>query len=253
MTTVKSASILPKLPSSDAVLSKKNASKRKKTKSVEVPLTVGEKLRRARLKMGIDLLEAERRTLIRAKYLEALENAKYYQLPNSVYVSGFLQNYASFLKLNPTKLLSQFQKEYGVANQASLSNLSYKSNLRLSRFAITPKLIWVSVISLAVIAIVGYLATQVYFFSGVPMVSISSPSEQAVVSSRTFTVSGKTEPGVTVKVGSQVIPVDENGNFAQEVNAGEVGIHTIIITAESRTGKLRSITRSIKVEKTINN
>ncbi len=62
---------------------------------------LGEVLRLARERKGVDLYRAERDTKIRAKHLEALENGDYAELPGAVYTKGFLRNYAVYLGLDP--------------------------------------------------------------------------------------------------------------------------------------------------------
>jgi hypothetical protein len=49
----------------------------------------------------VDLLRAERDTKIRARYLAALEQGDYRELPGAVYTKGFLRNYALYLGLDP--------------------------------------------------------------------------------------------------------------------------------------------------------
>lgn len=73
---------------------------------------VGEILRSTRQEKGISLREAEEATKIRLKYLEALENGTYDEIPGRVYALGFLRNYARFLGLDPAELTALFKEEY---------------------------------------------------------------------------------------------------------------------------------------------
>lgn len=225
----------------------RSVSQKNHKKVYEVPLTVGEKLRKARLKLGIDLIDAEKVTLIRAKYLEAIEQSKYYQLPNAVYINGFVQTYASFLKLNAKSLVRQFQSEYGSSHKSPSGNIIYQSAIKNSTITITPKVLWTSMLAIVVVLLVGYMSYQVYLFSGTPTIVINSPAPFSEVASGAVIVTGKTDTGVMVRIGDEKIPVDENGNFYQEVAAQEEGTHTINITAESRSGKTRSKAISFKV------
>ena len=225
----------------------RSVSKKSAKKIYETPLTVGEKLRKARLRMGIDLLEAERQTLIRAKYLEAIESARYYQLPNAVYINGFVQTYANFLKLNSKSLLKQFHHEYGVSNNSTSGKINYQSTIKNTHMIITPKTLWSSLLAFIVVILVGYMSYQVYMFSGVPTIVINSPAPYSKVAGGMIPVTGKTDNGVIVRIGDEKIPVDENGNFYQEVSAIDEGTHTINITVESRAGKTRSKVISFKV------
>jgi transcriptional regulator with XRE-family HTH domain len=73
---------------------------------------VGEQLRQARLKQGIDLKEAENTTKIRLRYLEAMENEEFSVLPGRVYVIGFLRTYAKFLNIESEKLIDALKAAY---------------------------------------------------------------------------------------------------------------------------------------------
>jgi cytoskeletal protein RodZ len=61
---------------------------------------IGERLERRRLERGLTLREVEEATKIRTRYLEGLEREDYTQLPDAVYVRGFLKTYADYLGLD---------------------------------------------------------------------------------------------------------------------------------------------------------
>lgn len=70
-------------------------------------MTIGQRLREARERLGLTLDEAERTTRIRAVHLEALERDDFEALPSPVQARGFLRNYAAFLGLDPEPLLQE--------------------------------------------------------------------------------------------------------------------------------------------------
>ena len=63
--------------------------------------SMGEVLREARYRLNVSLEEAEEYTKVRKKYLIALEEDDYSELPAPVYARGFLQLYAEFLGIDP--------------------------------------------------------------------------------------------------------------------------------------------------------
>lgn len=70
--------------------------------------TIGESLEEARKRRGISLREAAEATKIRSDYLLSLENnAQDIDLPE-VYRRGFLRIYAKYLKLDPEKILTDY-------------------------------------------------------------------------------------------------------------------------------------------------
>jgi len=71
---------------------------------------LGQWLREARQAKGFSLVEAEVGTRIRSKFLNALEEGNYDELPAEVYTKGFLRNYALFLGLDPAEALERYRQ-----------------------------------------------------------------------------------------------------------------------------------------------
>jgi cytoskeletal protein RodZ len=76
---------------------------------------IGETLREARLRRNVDIAEVSTRTKIRTKYLRALENEEFDQLPGPTYVRTFLRTYAEFLGLDPHLLVEEYRRGHGRA------------------------------------------------------------------------------------------------------------------------------------------
>jgi len=70
---------------------------------------LGSLLREAREAKGLTLSEAQQTTRINSKYLQALEEGRYDQLPTQVHVRGYLRNYAKYLMLDPNPLLERYE------------------------------------------------------------------------------------------------------------------------------------------------
>ncbi len=71
---------------------------------------LGQWLREAREVKRLTLAQVETQTRIRSKFLSALEEGLYEDLPAEVYTRGFLRNYALFLGLDPAEALEKYQK-----------------------------------------------------------------------------------------------------------------------------------------------
>lgn len=67
---------------------------------------VGDRLRQAREAKGLTLEQVEEITRIRRRYIQALEEEDYGQLPGEVFVRGFLRNYATVLGLDAQEILA---------------------------------------------------------------------------------------------------------------------------------------------------
>jgi len=75
--------------------------------------TIGERLEEARKHKGISLREAAESTKIRGEYLSAFENNSFQIDLPEIYIRGFLRNYANFLKLNGTRILTDYDAVAG--------------------------------------------------------------------------------------------------------------------------------------------
>jgi hypothetical protein len=73
---------------------------------------IGNSLREARLRQGLDFPEIEQATKIRGKYLRALEEEQFEVLPGQTYVKGFLRSYADYLGLDGQLYVDEFNSRY---------------------------------------------------------------------------------------------------------------------------------------------
>ncbi|NMC27525.1 MAG: helix-turn-helix domain-containing protein [Syntrophomonadaceae bacterium] len=74
-------------------------------------MSIGKKLKDEREKQGVSLDEVAEATKIRKLYLNALEEEQYQELPQRVYATGFVANYARFLHLDADQVVQQFKSE----------------------------------------------------------------------------------------------------------------------------------------------
>ena len=78
---------------------------------------IGSSLREARLRQGLDFPQLESATKIRGKYLRALEEEHFEQLPSQTYVKGFLRTYAEYLGLDGQLYVDEFNSRYVVGEE----------------------------------------------------------------------------------------------------------------------------------------
>lgn len=76
---------------------------------------VGTKLREARARRKLSLEEAEAETKIRVRYLQAIENEEWDQLPEDTYVRAFIRTYGRFLGLDGERLAEEQRRGRGAA------------------------------------------------------------------------------------------------------------------------------------------
>ena len=82
-----------------------------RTRVDDTSLTLGERLRTARINAELTLDSASERTRIKRDYLEALESMDPRGLPSRAYAVGYLRTYANFLGLDAAGCVEQFKTE----------------------------------------------------------------------------------------------------------------------------------------------
>ena len=78
---------------------------------------IGNSLREARLRQGIDFSRVEADTKIRGKYLQALEAERFEVLPAETYVKGFLRAYAEYLGLDGQLYVDEYNSRFAAAEE----------------------------------------------------------------------------------------------------------------------------------------
>ncbi len=73
---------------------------------------IGNSLREARSRRGMEFAQAEQATKIRGKYLRALEEEQFDVLPSETYVKGFLRTYADYLGLDGQLYVDEYNSRF---------------------------------------------------------------------------------------------------------------------------------------------
>lgn len=81
--------------------------------AAELPgqMRIGAVLREARERAGLDLRDVSERTKIRPRYLAALEDEHWDDLPSPAYAKGFLRTYAQLLDLDGEALVDEYRRQ----------------------------------------------------------------------------------------------------------------------------------------------
>ncbi|NWG22020.1 MAG: helix-turn-helix domain-containing protein [Chloroflexi bacterium] len=111
---------------------------------------LGEQLRAARESQGISLSQAAAETRILQRYIVALEDGDYQNLPGDVYIRGFIRNYAAFLGLSADELIECYRYERGRTDPIRI--VPATSNPRV-RGCVAPSLIGVFFVVLALVGV----------------------------------------------------------------------------------------------------
>lgn len=196
--------------------------------------TVGEILRAERKKKNLTLDQAEEETKVRSKYLLALEESRFQDLPASVYAVGFLAKYADFLELQKEPLVVQFSHERGEKPLAS--RLMIERKIKEPFFSITPSIFVIVAVVVCIGLIIGYIGYSVRNFITPPNLLISSPSAEEVVKEEQVEIVGKTDEGSTLMINNQTVLTDDKGNFQQVVKLNK-GLNSFEIRSTNQLKK----------------
>lgn len=77
--------------------------------------SVGTRLREARTRKHLELQEVEAATKIRGRFLRAIENDDWEQLPGDIYARAFIRTYGNFLGLDGERLAEEQRRGRGAA------------------------------------------------------------------------------------------------------------------------------------------
>lgn len=134
-------------------------------------LHLGEILKSHREAKGLSLKEVENTTSIRISYLQAIEEGQVGKLISPVYAHGFISKYATFLELDPERLL----RDHPYVLKTLAEKSSFREDFTLGRGALEvrgspggevkwlPNLMWVG-LSLVGMVTLWFLARYLGLF-----------------------------------------------------------------------------------------
>jgi cytoskeletal protein RodZ len=116
---------------------------------------IGNSLREARTRKGLDFPELEQGTKIRAKYLRALEDEAFETLPSATYVKGFLRTYADYLGLDGQLYVDEYNVRYGSGDELLERRVRSQSTVRRphvrKRRRLESKLVWLTLLGIGLV------------------------------------------------------------------------------------------------------
>ncbi len=138
---------------------------------------IGNSLREARVRQGLDFPAIEQATKIRGKYLRALEDEQFAVLPGDTYVKGFLRSYSDYLGLDGQLYVDEFNSRYVVESEEAIrpQRIPYRPtrhDRRLESRVLVLALLGIAVVTALVIAAWRYGgAEQQTSFGAQPVVA----------------------------------------------------------------------------------
>jgi len=215
-------------------------------KKVEEIPSFSEKLRRAREELGLSKEKAAQLLNFPAKYLDHLERGELDKLPADVYSKGFLRKYAKILDIEPGLLVLEYEKEIKIIRHLDKGHCEHQSlpSLRYSRWIITPKTFGIGMGILLFLLVAGYLAYQLHFLISPPSLSVFDPVQDSIAENSVLVVRGEVEMAARLTINDQMVYVDKDGSFKQEIILSQ-GLNIIRIEAANRFGKKNLVVRQV--------
>jgi len=218
--------------------------------------TVGDRLRDAREAKGVDLFRVERDTKIRHKFLAALEDGDFVDLPGDVYARGFLRNYASYLGLDADEVEEEWRREVGATMPVREPAFVGPRPLTMRRGILFQRSHLAIVGVVIIVAVVGiYFGYQVTRFLSYPTVGVTSPSAARITlptGTNGYSLTGTSTPGATIQISwdnqaAKTTIADEVGHWSYSAIL-HPGPNQFDITAENLDTSHASKTQQIIID-----
>ncbi len=204
--------------------------------------TAGELLHDKRLEKELSIIDLARRLKVRPEYLIAVEENNYQALPGSTAAKGFLRNYARALYLNPETILAMFRRDFSegeggrIIPKGALDPLSHKPRIISANTIL---------ITVAIIAFLGFLGWQIRSWLSLPRLDVTSPQNGEIYVGK-VSVRGVTDQDAVITINNQKVLIGTAGNFSLDLSFPP-GTHSVLIQAESRSGKIRLVEKTFQV------
>ena len=185
---------------------------------------IGNSLREARLRQGLEIPRIEAETKIRGKYLRALEEEQFEVLPGDTYVKGFLRTYADYLGLDGQLYLDEYSSRFAASEEIPFAQSTSTQPRRRQRRRMESNLV---VVALA--AIVAITVLVVVGLSGLgsdsdgdtpPPGATTEPTTTSAASGATTTGAGEEAAGPKARL---VVTAARGPSFLEVRNGGANG------------------------------
>ncbi len=201
-------------------------------RKIESSGLLGEEFRRKREEMRLSFKDVSKQIYIQAKYLEAIEKDDYAGLPARVYTLNFLNAYARFLGLDPTKFLKRYTTELEVRDSIRKRTLEAGKPFRFS-LPVTPSRIRIVLLVLFAMSAMFYVGLQTVNVMRPPTITLYHPSHMPFETKEgSVMIRGVVRRSSLLTVNGQAVYIDDAGSFERELLLSE-GTNVFELAARS--------------------
>ncbi|MET1010089.1 MAG: helix-turn-helix domain-containing protein [Gaiellaceae bacterium] len=186
---------------------------------------IGNSLREARLRQGLEIPRIEAETKIRGKYLRALEEEQFEVLPGDTYVKGFLRTYADYLGLDGQLYLDEYSSRFAASEEIPFAQSTSTQPRRRQRRRMESNLVVVAlaaIVAITVLVVVGLSGLGSDSGDDTPPPGATTEPTTPAASGATTTGAGEGEEAAAPKV-RLVVTAARGPSFLQVRNGGVNG------------------------------
>ncbi len=209
--------------------------------------TVGEILKEGRLKKNFSLEKVAELTRIQVKFLKALEENDFPEIPQGVTTKGFIRNYAQVVGLNPDNVLAIFRRDFLENEKGQVIPRGMVTPLDKITFAWNPKLTLVAGVSFLFLILFVFFGHQYLNLISAPKLSVIYPPENEIIKQKEIEFIGKTDKDASLYINGEIVSLNQNGEFDKKISLIN-GENEIVFEAISREGKKTRLVRKVTAE-----
>lgn len=210
------------------------------------PDTLGERLRQLRLEAKQTPEQIAKAVHVAVKYITAIEESRYKDIPGLVYARNFVRLYVRHMKLPVDSAMERFEKEWQVIQGRRTERAGMVQRAR------TEPHWWqrhagLLVASVAVAIVVSYFAWQIIQFFRPPLLVITNPSGDISTSQEELTLTGQSIAEAIVTVNNEPVEVQADGSFTDQVIL-QPGLNVLKISSQRKRSRTAVIVRRVVYE-----
>lgn len=216
-------------------------------RALATPDTLGQRLQQLREELRISLDSLARELGISVKYLTAIEEGRYHDLPGPVYARNFVRRYIARVNLDQAAAMDRFESEYRVMAAVHPTNRPMIRQPNWTKPAWWREHLRLLLAGAVIALVLGYFGWQVFTLFQPPSLVVFEPAGDVATLERQIEVSGQTEPGASVSINRQAAAVSPSGQFREQVDL-QPGLNVLQIATKNPRSRERIVVRNVLVE-----
>lgn len=209
--------------------------------------TLGDRLRVLREHTNVSAEDMARRISVAPKYLIAIEESRYRDLPGQVYARQFVRKYAEALETDVERAIDLFTHEYAIVTNTKPSDRPLLTPRASTEFHWARRHARLIAAAIAIVIVMAYLGIQAVKNFLPPKLIITEPAKEVSTTEYSIIVAGATDQNATVTINDQSVQTSGDGTFREKIDL-RLGLNTLNISAIKKHSSARVVTRQVLVE-----